>query len=123
MEATIEQGRTLAETAQARGHTHGMRMMKAGPHGGDRHITWDPDDAESVRAAKQTFKDAVVAGPYNAFEVDMKPTRKGEPLTKFDPKMGEIVIGAPTEDEVERAQVAADEATKEVILTPPMVGG
>lgn len=123
MDATIEQGRTIAETAQARGHTHGMRMMKAGPNGGDRHITWDPDDPESVKQAKQTFKDAVVAGPYNAFEVTMTPQRMGEPLTKFDPSKGEIIIGEPSEEEVAKAVVIAQGATKEIVLTPPMVGG
>jgi hypothetical protein len=123
VDSTIEQCRTIEDTARQRGHTHGFRMMKAGPDGGDRHITWDPDDEASVKAAKEAFKKAVVAGPFNAYEVEMKPTRKGEPIEKFDPQMGELVLGAATDDEVDAAASAVHTATKEVVLTPPLAGG
>lgn len=57
---------------------------------GDTKTLWDPDNAEEVEAAKETFKSLTKKG-YLAFHVK-EDGKKGEQMRKFDPKAGSIIM-------------------------------
>jgi hypothetical protein len=61
---------------------------------GDTKVTWDPDDTDQVKTARQRFEDLVKGKKWRAWLMD-KTGKKGEPITEFDPNMGAIVIAAP----------------------------
>lgn len=57
---------------------------------GDTKHIWDPSKDEEVDAAEELYNKLVKEG-YTAYKV--KATgRKGEKMTKFDPKAGKVIL-------------------------------
>lgn len=69
-------------------HTHSMRIQY--PQDGDKHVTWEPDDAKSVAKAKKAFDTAIGKG-HKAFRVESKAT-PGEAVSEFDPTHKELLL-------------------------------
>jgi hypothetical protein len=67
--------------------SHFMNIMNVLGH---TKISWNPDVAVEVDAARSTFEDLTAEG-YNAFRVDGEG-RQGTRLSSFDPSATEILL-------------------------------
>lgn len=61
---------------------------------GDEHITWDPNNAEEVQAAKDKFDSLTKAG-HKVYKVTQSPSREGEAVSEFDANTGEYLVAPP----------------------------
>lgn len=68
---------------------HQMKIML--PEKGDELVTWNPSDEKEVQKAKDTFEKYLKKG-HQAFRVEHKPVKTGEPIKEFDPSIGEILL-------------------------------
>jgi hypothetical protein len=64
---------------------------------GDTKINWDPDDADSVEAARDTFKKLIKKGhmAYSVHDKGKNLGKKNERITEFDPELENIIFIAP----------------------------
>jgi hypothetical protein len=67
-----------------------MGYMNVLDHTGHSEYTWDPEDKDQVKMARDVF-DALTARSHHAFRADEKG-RKGGKMTTFDPTAGKIII-------------------------------
>lgn len=73
---------------------HTMIIMDSSGH---TTVTWNPEDADSVRDAKREFKRLRDAG-YSAFRMDVVSENgvvveeKGERINEFDPQAGKLMM-------------------------------
>jgi len=67
--------------------------MKVMASTGDDVVTWDTNDQASVDRAKQRYEDLIQKG-YKAFMIS-PGGGKGEPISKFDWTLGEILMVPP----------------------------
>ena len=73
---------------------HSMEVMDSNGH---TTVTWDPENADSVRDAKREFDRLKRAG-YQAFRMDtvsengVVVEEKGEQMTTFDPTAGRVLM-------------------------------
>ena len=64
---------------------------------GHTTVTWNPEDAESVRSAREEFKQYIKDG-YQAFEMDLVKEngvlveKNGTKITRFDPELGKVMM-------------------------------
>lgn len=65
-----------------------IRVMT--PKDGDNSVQWDPEDADSVKAAKDEF-DKLMADGHKMYKTKATTTRTGDPVDEFDPTVGEYV--------------------------------
>lgn len=65
-----------------------IRVMT--PKDGDKSVTWDPENAESVKAAKDEF-DKLKSDGHKLYKTKTTTTRTGEPVDEFDPSVGEYL--------------------------------
>ncbi len=61
---------------------------------GDYRITWDPDSADEVAAAKASFDALLGTKRYMAFNL-AKPGDRGEQIREFDPTAGTLILTPP----------------------------
>ena len=57
---------------------------------GDRSLVWDADDKQQVKDAKEKFEKWQGKG-YKMFKIEGKK-KKQIPISKFDPKLEEILV-------------------------------
>ena len=70
-------------------NTHFMDAMDSSGH---TKVTWDPEDKDSVKVARETFTEMLKKG-YQAFKILRTSTeKKGERIQTFDPMIGEILL-------------------------------
>lgn len=74
-----------------RDRDHLMEVM--GPEG-DTKTIWDPDKDAEVDNARRSYEDLVDKG-YRAFYATGKDGAKGEPMDKFDPDAGRMILVPP----------------------------
>lgn len=72
---------------------HVMNVIDATGH---TTVTWDPDNAESVRDARREF-DGLTGRDYSAFRMTAVGEaavveEKGERITEFDPAAGKLLM-------------------------------
>lgn len=77
---------------------HGtFRTMQIMDRTGHTTVTWNPDDAGSIKDAAKKFKEMIDQG-YTAFAMDLVSTngvtveQKGKRITSFDPAAGKIMM-------------------------------
>lgn len=61
---------------------------------GDEPLTWDPKNPEEVAQARAFFAEKVKEGS-KIYKVDKTPRRTGDPVTEFDPEVGEYLVAPP----------------------------
>jgi hypothetical protein len=67
-----------------------MHFMDIMDQTGHTKVSWDPDDKESVKVAKETFIEMLKKG-YKAFTVD-RSEKKGQQIKEFDPSIKELLL-------------------------------
>lgn len=58
---------------------------------GHTEITWDPNDEESVRVARETFN-RMTGNGYQAFRPGPAKGQRGNRITTFDPSVERMVL-------------------------------
>jgi hypothetical protein len=66
-----------------------VMMESTDPEGGDKRVTWDPDNEDEVEDAEKEFNEKIKKG-WTAFKV--KRGKKDEKIKKFDPEEGAIIF-------------------------------
>jgi len=61
---------------------------------GDKKIVWREDDKDSLKKAREIFKEKLMAG-WLAFKIDPKNPKEGKMLRDFDEKAPKIILTPP----------------------------
>ena len=69
-----------------------LRIMD--PGAGDTRMHWDPDNSVERNCAEEQFNTLKKKG-FQAFRMDRKGRKSGEPISSFDPAAKEIIMCAP----------------------------
>lgn len=83
----------------AEGNTRLMRegdgLMEFMGENGDTKKIWDPDNEAEVEDAKRTFEFLTKEKKYRAYHTGDKDGKKGDPMDKFDPECGRMILIPP----------------------------
>lgn len=71
-----------------------MSEMQVMDPTGHTTVTWDAENREETKLARETFEEMVGRKHYRAFKV-RKGGERGEPITAFDPTAEQMILLMP----------------------------